>query len=372
MPSARSGKNTGPGRLRMTARTSAKTRMNASAIRKILTFSRNARAISGIDALNSSQLKNVRLTSGQPGACVIATASSVKKITVLSNATVTPRRPSPSPVTLLRIFELRFGFRRLFQHGRVGLEPFGLQACQRAVSAKRCQRVVYAPDQRVALLEDHPEMLRRAFRWELAEDLAVRDLDGRDVEGGRKVDDQAVDLLVLQRGDRGVIGIEDGRLLRGLDVVDDVVVARRAELGAELVRLQGRNRGSTRDRRPLDDDERLVDVVVGGAEVDRARPCWLERDLVDVEIELLRSGCERRVERNDDPLDLALGETELARNRIGDGALVSLARVRIAHLPGRLLAAAEPRRESRIVRADRQLAGVHEIEAALLAGRCRS
>src|SRR6476660_6559930 len=179
MPSARSGKNTGPGRLRMTARTSAKTRMNASAIRKILTFSRNARAISGIDAL----------TSGQSGACVIATASSVKKITVLSNATVTPRRPSPSPVTLLRIFELRFGFRRLFQHGRVGLEPFGLQACQRAVSAKRCQRVVYAPDQRVALLEDHAEMLRRAFRWELAEDLAVRDLDGRDVEGGRKVDD---------------------------------------------------------------------------------------------------------------------------------------------------------------------------------------
>ena len=45
--SARSGKNTGPGRLRSTARKSAKTRMNTSAMQKILMFSRNARAISG-------------------------------------------------------------------------------------------------------------------------------------------------------------------------------------------------------------------------------------------------------------------------------------------------------------------------------------
>ena len=46
--------------------------MNASAMQKIFTFNRNAREISGIEALNSSQLKNVRFTSGQPGACVIA------------------------------------------------------------------------------------------------------------------------------------------------------------------------------------------------------------------------------------------------------------------------------------------------------------
>jgi hypothetical protein len=57
----------------------------------------------------------------------------VKKTTVLSRATVTPRRPSPLAVTLPRIFEPRFVFRRLFQHGRVGLEPFGLETLERAV-----------------------------------------------------------------------------------------------------------------------------------------------------------------------------------------------------------------------------------------------
>src|SRR5437667_2831488 len=182
MPSARSGKKTGPGRLRTTARTSARTRMNASAIMKIFTFSRNAREISGIDALNSVQLKNVRLTSGQPGACVIATASTVKNTTVLSTATVTPRRPSPAEVTLPRIFEPRFAFRRLFQHGRVRLEPFRLEALQRAVRVELCQRSVDAADERVSLLEDHPEVLRRSDRRELAQDLALRDLHGRDVE----------------------------------------------------------------------------------------------------------------------------------------------------------------------------------------------
>ena len=110
--------------------------MNASAMQNIFTFNRNAREISGIEALNSSQLKKVRFTSGHPGACVIATASKVKKTTVLSRATVTPRRPSPLPVTLPRIFEPRFAFRRLFQHGRVGLEPFGLEALKRAVFAE--------------------------------------------------------------------------------------------------------------------------------------------------------------------------------------------------------------------------------------------
>src|SRR5712691_2113884 len=164
MPSARTGKKTGPGALRRTASTSARTRMNASAIEKIFTFSRNAREISGIEALNSCQLKNVRLTSGQPGACVIATASKVKKTTVLRMATVTARRPSPAEVTLPRIFEPRFAFRLLFQHGRVGLEPLGLEARERAVRAELCQRVVDAADKRVSLCEDHAEMLRRSDR----------------------------------------------------------------------------------------------------------------------------------------------------------------------------------------------------------------
>src|SRR6266576_1974075 len=136
---------------RRTARSSARWRMNASGLMKIFTFSRNEREMSGIESLNWFQLKNVRFTSGQPGACVIATASKVKKTTVLSRATVTPRRPSPAEVTLPRIFEPRFVFRRLFQHGRVGLEPLGLQARERAVRTELRQRVVDAAHERVSL-----------------------------------------------------------------------------------------------------------------------------------------------------------------------------------------------------------------------------
>src|SRR6476659_6265058 len=262
MPSTRIGKNTGPGRLRTTA--SASGRMNASEIKKIFTFSRNARAISGMEALNSCQLKKVCLTSGYPGACVIARASTVKKTTVLSTAIVAPRRPSPPAVALPRIFEPRFAFRRLFQHGRVSLEPLGLEARQRAVGAELRQRVIHAADERVALLEDHAEMLWSPDRRELAENLAVRYLHRRHIESGREIDDQAVDLLVLQGRDGSVVRVEHRRLLG---------------------RLQSRDRRGARDFRSIDDDEGLVDVVVGVAEVDCLRPRRLVRDLVDVEVE---------------------------------------------------------------------------------------
>ncbi len=69
--SARIGKNTGPGRLRITARNIARTRMNTSAIRNSFTFTRNARAMLGNDSLNCSPLKNASLTSSQPGALMI-------------------------------------------------------------------------------------------------------------------------------------------------------------------------------------------------------------------------------------------------------------------------------------------------------------
>jgi hypothetical protein len=49
--SARIGKKTGPGRLRRTARASAVTRMIASAMQKIFTFSRKARAMPGNESL---------------------------------------------------------------------------------------------------------------------------------------------------------------------------------------------------------------------------------------------------------------------------------------------------------------------------------
>jgi hypothetical protein len=45
--------------------------MKTSATRKILTFSRNAREISGNDSRYFPQSKKAALTSGQLGACVI-------------------------------------------------------------------------------------------------------------------------------------------------------------------------------------------------------------------------------------------------------------------------------------------------------------
>jgi hypothetical protein len=74
---------------------------------------------------------------------------------------------------------------------------------------------------------------------------------------------------------------------------------------------------------PLDDHERLVHVVVRVAEVDHLRARGFVRDLVDVEVELLRPRRERDVEGYDHPLHRALRETELVGDRVGDGALES-------------------------------------------------
>ena len=82
-------------------------------MQKIFTLSRNARAISGNELVNSSQSKKVDLTSGQPGECVTTTATTAKKTTVLASATATPRRPSPAapPAENPRAMRARVYFR---------------------------------------------------------------------------------------------------------------------------------------------------------------------------------------------------------------------------------------------------------------------
>src|SRR6266568_7622730 len=101
-------------------------------------------------------------------------------------------------------------------------------------------------------------------------------------------------------------GVVDGWLLARLDVLRHVGVTRRADLNAEFVLLYvgtGLGRG---DRRPFEADERLVDVVVGIAEVDALGPRRGEGDLVDIEVEALRARLERLLEGDDDPVDVAL------------------------------------------------------------------
>ena len=144
-------------------------------------------------------------------------------------------RPAPPPP---RIFDFRLS--ELLQNGRAGdlREPDLLDPLQHAGALHVRERVVDAGDQGVALLEDHPEPLLAGRGLELADDLAVRHLHRRHVEGGRQVDDEAVDLADLQRLDGGVVRVVDLHRRGRLDRVDDVLVARRAELGAEPVLLQ--------------------------------------------------------------------------------------------------------------------------------------
>ena len=81
--------------------------MKTSAMQKIFTLSKNARAISGIESRNTSQLKNVLFTSGHFGDWVTATAITPKNTTVLASATATLRRPPPPDRQPPRTFELR-------------------------------------------------------------------------------------------------------------------------------------------------------------------------------------------------------------------------------------------------------------------------
>src|SRR5947208_3391562 len=197
----------------MTARSSASGRMNSSAMQKIFTFSQKADRISGNVLFASLQSKNCCWISGQPGALTIAKPRPVKMTTVLTSAMTTPRRPSPRPRPLIEA---------LLQDGSAGdlREPLRLQALQRPVRLQLRERLVDARGQRIALLQHHAEVLA-GLRGQLAEDLPVRHLDRGDVERGRQVDDDRVDLLALEREHRLIVRVVDLRLRRRLDHVDD-------------------------------------------------------------------------------------------------------------------------------------------------------
>ena len=94
MAIARIGKNTGPRSDRITASSSASTRMMGSAIRKYAMFRRNARAMSGNEWRNSSPLKNACLNAGQFGECRMKKTISETTTSVLIVAIATPRLPS--------------------------------------------------------------------------------------------------------------------------------------------------------------------------------------------------------------------------------------------------------------------------------------
>src|SRR5687768_3214207 len=353
--SARSGKKTGPGRLRRMARPRATTRMTASAMRKILTFRRKASGMTESDSLKTSPSKNARFTSGQPGAFVITSSATTANTIVLARAT-RMLRERPGAVNWL------------LEDGRRGaLDPLLRYLVERAGLPQGRDRLVDAVAEWVALFEDEAEILL-PLRGEPADRRCVRRLDRSDEERGRVVDDDAVDLTVPECVDGIVVSVVDRRILVRLDRVDDGVVARRSHLRAELRAAELSERCGTCEVRVLEDDDRLLDVVVGIAEVDGLVTGRHVRDLVDVEVEVLRARTEGGGEGNDDPFDLVVGEAQLLRHRVSDGGFVALLGRLRRRVPWSPLGVLEPGREGGIVGPDRQRAVVHERE---LLGRAR-
>src|SRR5664279_5727187 len=238
----RSGKKTGPGRLRKTARTSARTRISTSAIAKSWMLSQNAATMSGKAFVKTVALKNETWTSAQPGAFTVIHTRIPKTTTVLTSATSVDRRavrgrprarsgPPGGPTASMPPVssgpprsDIRGGdavrLRPEDRGRRLVGEPLLRDLVQAAVRLHRRDRPVDARGERAALREDGAEVLgsRPGLDRELAHDvrervaLGVRDLRRGDVEGGRQVDHEGVDLLRLEGRDRVVVRRVDRRL----------------------------------------------------------------------------------------------------------------------------------------------------------------
>src|SRR5689334_11585012 len=294
--------------------------MSTSATVNIFTFKRNARATSGKTSRPSLTLKNDCFTVDQPGEFTIASPRSTATTTVLTRAMETLAAGPPpwrirdrrswtgSRDTLLKDWGLR-----LFR------EPGRLDLVERPVGLQPGERLVDARGQLAALREDEPELAAPARRGrELADDRAVRDLHRRHVEGGRQVDNDAVDLVGLERVDGIVQMLVRAWLRPRLDGVRDQVVAGRPDLGAELFALQRGDAGRVRVLVGLERDDRLVLGVVRAREVDRLGALLRDRHLGQVEVEVLRSRCIGLVEVGHLPLHLRVREAHLLGHRVGD------------------------------------------------------
>src|SRR3954449_3542377 len=185
------------------------------------------------------QSRKYALNAPQPGERVTITTTTATKTAVERRAIATARASFETwAVAPPRIRELRLSLRALLQDGRAGClgEPDALQRLDRAVGPEPVERLVDAAGQLAALLEHEPEALLAARSGaELTHDFAVGDLHGSHVERGRKVDHEAVDLPVLERLHSRVVRVVDLRRAVRLDLLDDVVVARRPDLCAEPV-----------------------------------------------------------------------------------------------------------------------------------------
>ena len=211
---------------------SAKTRMNASASRKIFTFSRNGSRMSGNDSRNSGQSKNALCTSSQPGELTTASASAPKTTIVLAaRSRGCGRRPA---------------LRGCGSRGSASSSDGGAPSPRRATAAgfrferpvvlQRRERLVDAVAERVALLEHHPEVLLAALRRGTGRRSCRSSPAGPTTKNavGRSTTIPSICCRSAPRRRRSTCRRRAAPAV-GWIVVADVLEARRPDLGAELV-----------------------------------------------------------------------------------------------------------------------------------------
>src|SRR5215213_5736104 len=339
--------------------TRARTRMKTSETVKIFTLSKNAPRTEGVpskptrDCQRCDGSKNRSATTPLPGASTTTTAMIAKKSTVLALETSTPLFPSarePRPgsrgadapgaaVPPLVTLPLEGG------DVQVLLQVLLLQFLQGPVALHLAEDLVYAADERVALFEEHPELLvagvlsdhGRAIYHEVAQ-----------VDRCHQVGDEDVDLAALQRG-LGVVGrVVDLGILGRLHLLVDEIEGRRTDLGPYGEIFQVRDALRAGGGIIFHHEHALGVVEVAVREVDDLLAFRGYGDLVYIEVEVFGARGVGLVERFDGPLYREVH------------ALCDLTRY-IALVPRIVFGASfEPRCIGRLVRGDRQHALLEE------------
>src|SRR5918998_4498252 len=289
-----------------------------------------------------------------------------KKRTVLTLETSTARPPSifeprpgdgssesAGPVPLVVILLLEGGDLQVL------LQVLLLEVPQRPVLLHLAEDLIHAAHERVALLEEHPELLVRRV---LADDLRVLYLEVAQVDRRRQIGHEGVDLAALQGALDVVGGVVDLGLLVRLDLLVDEVQTRGAHLRAELHVLQVGEGLYVGGRGVLERQHALGIVEVAVGEVHGPLPLGGDGDLVYVEVVVLGAWRIGPVERLDHPL---YGQVHPLGDLVGDLAFEAGVV---------LLVPLEPRRVRRLVGGDRQdplleERGVLDVARRLLGAR---
>src|SRR5215217_6223785 len=331
--------------------TSARIKIKTSETVKIFTFRKNAPRTEGLipepmsDCQRCCGLMNRSATISLPGDSTTITAITAKKSTVLALDTSTPRFPSareprpasaegpgapgPPPSTLLlEAWDVQ-----------VLLQVLLLQLFQGSVLLHRGERLVHAADQRVALLQQYPELLVARV---LAYDGRAVYLEVAQVNRGNQVGDEDVDLAALQGGFGVVGGVEDFRVLRRLYRLVYEVQAGRADLGPDGQVLEVGDALGVGGGVVLHHEDALGVVEVALRNLYGLFALRGYGDLVDVEVEVFGARRVGLVEGLDDPL---YGEVHTLGDLLGHVAFVA----RVV-----FWASLEPRRVGRPVGGDRQ------------------